>query len=73
MENVELVIAEMFRVCKPLGFVLIADLNENGLKLYQHESDDCKLMKTVELCLMEYTSSIRKFETEYNFMFICQK
>ena len=73
MENVELVIAEMFRVCKPLGFVLIADLNGNGRKVYQHESDDGELLKTIERCLAEYTPFIRKVEMEYNFMFICQK
>lgn len=73
MENVEQVIAEMFRVCKPLGFVLIADLNEKGRKVYQHESDDGELLKTIERCLTEYTPSIRKVEMEYNLMFICQK
>ena len=73
MENVEQVLAEMFRVCKPLGVVLIADLNEKGLKAYQHDADDCKLPQTVELCLLEYSHSIQKVETEINFMFICQK
>jgi ubiquinone/menaquinone biosynthesis C-methylase UbiE len=73
MENVEQVVVEMFRVCKPLGFVLIADLNENGCKAYQHKWDDGKLMKNIECCLIEYSPTIQKVETEYNLMFICQK
>jgi ubiquinone/menaquinone biosynthesis C-methylase UbiE len=73
MENVEQVIAEMFRVCKPLGFVLIADLNKRGRKVFQHEPDDGKLLRTIEHCLAEYAQSIQKIDMVYNFLFICQK
>lgn len=73
MDNVEQVIAEMFRVCKPEGFVLIADLHENGRKAYKHKADSGKLLKTIEHCLTKYTPSVRKVETEYNLMFICKK
>ena len=73
MDNVKQVIAEMFRVCKPAGFVLIADFHENGRKAYKHKPDSGKLLKTIEHCLTKYTPSIRKVKTEYNLMFICKK
>ena len=72
MKNVEQVIAEMFRVCKPSGFVLIADLNAKGCKVYKESVDEI-LLNTIECCMKENMQSVRKVETEYNFMFICQK
>jgi len=73
MKKVERAIAEMFRVCRRSGFVVIAYLNENGLKKYKHKSDDDRtFFKKIYGCLMKYGPSIRKVDTEYNFIFICR-
>lgn len=66
-------IKEMFRVCKSRGFVLVADLNEEGRKKYDHELDSGRFIKRVELYLDSYAASMRKVETKYTTLFICKK
>jgi len=66
-------IKEMFRVCKTSGFVLVADLNEEGRKKYDHEIDNGKFLKRVELYLDRCAASMRKVETKYTTLFICKK
>jgi ubiquinone/menaquinone biosynthesis C-methylase UbiE len=73
MKSIEKIISEMFRVCKPSGFVLIADLHEKGRKAYDHKPDKGKLLKTIDHYVKKYSSSIRTGETKHNMMFICQK
>jgi ubiquinone/menaquinone biosynthesis C-methylase UbiE len=73
MKNVKPVIEEMFRVCKPLGFVIVADLNEKGLKVYGHESDHDTLIHEIEHCLLKYAQLMKRIDTEYNYIFVCQK
>lgn len=73
MDNREKVIDEMFRVCKKEGFILIADLHEEGRKAYEHDSDNGEFLKRLEKSLVKYTKSIKKIKTKYNMMFICQK
>ncbi|MDD4870963.1 MAG: class I SAM-dependent methyltransferase [Kiritimatiellae bacterium] len=42
------VIREMFRVCRPGGMVLIADLNAVGRKIYKHEPDCDGLLRMIK-------------------------
>jgi ubiquinone/menaquinone biosynthesis C-methylase UbiE len=72
MDNPEKVIDEMFRVCKQGSFILISELYEKGLKIYDHEYDSGELLKKIEKFLSKYTESIKKINTEYNMMFISQ-
>lgn len=72
MKNVKKVINEMFRVCKTGGFVLIADLHEEGRKKYDHDSDK-GFLKKMEDCLGRYSESIRKVRTKYTALYICKK
>jgi ubiquinone/menaquinone biosynthesis C-methylase UbiE len=73
MDNREKVIDEMFRVCKKEGFILIADLHEEGRKAYEHDCDNGEFLKRLEESLVKHTKSIKKIRTKYNMMFICQK
>lgn len=73
MDDLNKAISEMFRVCKDSGFVLVADLNEEGRKAYEHEDDNGEFLKKLEETLSSHTNSIRKIKTKYNTMFICRK
>ena len=66
-------IKEMFRVCKPGGFVLVADLNEKGRKKYDHELDNGRFLKRVERYLDRCAVLMRKVEAKYTTLFICKK
>ena len=72
MKNAKKVINEMFRVCKAGGFVLIADLHEEGRKKCDHDSDD-GFLKKVEEHLGSYSASVRKIRTKYTALYICKK
>jgi ubiquinone/menaquinone biosynthesis C-methylase UbiE len=67
------VIKEMFRVCKSGGFVLVADLNEEGRKKYDHELDNGRFLKRIRRYLVDCATSVRKVETKYTTLFICKK
>lgn len=73
IDNMEKVIDEMFRVCKQGGFILISELHEKGLKVYEHKYDSGELLKKIEKFLSKYTKSIQKVKTKYNIMFIYRK
>ena len=72
MKNLKKVINEMFRVCKAGGFVLIADLHEEGRKKYDHDLDE-GFLKKMEDYLGRYSESIRKIRTKYTVLYICKK
>jgi len=73
MDNVKSAIKEMFRVCKSKRFVLVADLNEEGRKKYDHELDNGKFLKRVEHYLDSSSVSMQKINTKYTTLFICKK
>jgi ubiquinone/menaquinone biosynthesis C-methylase UbiE len=73
LDDARKAIKEMFRVCKSRGFVLVADLNEEGRKKYDHELDNGRFLKRVERYLDSCAASIRKVETKYTTLFICKK
>ena len=73
ISNVKKAIAEMFRVCKKNGFVLISDPNEKELIKYEHILDAQEHFKRIEVALIKYTELIKKAKTKHTNMFICKK
>jgi ubiquinone/menaquinone biosynthesis C-methylase UbiE len=73
MDNVKRAIKEMFRVCKSEGFVLVADLNEEGRKKYDHELDNGKFLERIGHYFANGATSMQKIKTKYTTLFICKK
>ena len=73
LDDARKAIKEMFRVCKSRGFVLVADLNEEGRKKYDHELDNGRFLKRIERYLDSCAVSMRKIKTKYTTLFICKK
>jgi demethylmenaquinone methyltransferase/2-methoxy-6-polyprenyl-1,4-benzoquinol methylase len=73
LKHVQRGVDEMFRVCKEGGPILIADLNEKGRKVYEHEPDEGRFLKSLEKAISAHTDRIRKIEDCCNLMLICVK
>lgn len=66
-------IREMFRVCRPGGMVLIADLNETGRKVYKHKADPgSRLLHEIARVSKSKSSEVRVADTRMDRLFICQ-
>ena len=66
-------IREMFRVCRPGGMVLVADLNTTGRKIYEHEADYHGLLQVIERATRRRSSAVRITDTRLDRLFICRK
>jgi len=64
---------EMFRVCRPGGMVLVADLNATSRKIYRHDADDHGLLKAIEHFARRRSSDVRFTDTRLDRLFICRK
>ncbi len=65
-------IREMFRVCKPGGMVLIADINATGRKLYKHKADHDALLRTIKRVVRRRSAWVRSADTRLDKLFICR-
>lgn len=66
-------IREMFRVCRPGGMVLIADLNETGRKVYKHKADPgSHLLRAIERVSKNRSTGVQIADTRMDRLFICQ-
>jgi ubiquinone/menaquinone biosynthesis C-methylase UbiE len=73
MDRPDVAIREMFRVCRPGGVVLIADLHDTGRKLYKHEPDGGRLLETVDRIARGLSQSVRVRDTRLDRLFVCRK
>jgi len=64
---------EMFRVCRPGGMVLIADLHGAGRKIYSHEADHHELLQAIERYTRRRSSDVTIADTRLDRLFICRK
>ena len=73
MDNPVPAIREMFRVCRPGGMVLVADLNETGRKVYKHKADPgSRLLRSIERVSKSKSTGVRIVDTRMDRLFICQ-
>lgn len=73
MDRPDVAIREMFRVCRPGGVVLIADLHETGRKLYKHEPDSNHLLETVDRIARGLSTAVKVSDTRLDRLFVCRK
>lgn len=73
MDRPDVAIREMFRVCRPGGVVLIADLHETGRKLYKHEPDSPHLLETVDRIARGLSTAVKVSDTRLDRLFVCRK
>lgn len=61
---------EMFRVCRPGGKVLIADLNPTGRKIYKHEADHDGLLRMIERTARSKSAGMQIADTRLDRLFV---
>ena len=73
MDHPERVVREMFRVCKPGGVVMIAELNETGRKHYSHDPDHDGFLKRIKRCVRTRSAVVGVTHTRLDMLFVCRK
>ncbi len=81
MPDCQQAITEMFRVCKPSGWIVISDLNTKGLNAIrqllaaqgdQHDENPCRL-DTLGQMVKEFDQQMRRADLEFTTVFVARK
>lgn len=81
MPDCQRVIEEMFRVCKPSGWIVVADLNAKGLEIIrkllnergeQHVENACRLDRVMEI-VKKIDPIVQRADFEFTSVFVAHK
>lgn len=72
-DDAEQVLAEMFRVCRPGGTIMVAELTARGRREYGDIADGGILLRRTGRYLQRAGERLRRYKTVNDILFVCRK